>query len=188
MVMVSAPSPVCPTKVELATALALGYARHRGRPWAPQARSLLAGAATGPTRHRDPTTTKLARVGGSSPRRILCVDRESLVAATLVSALRRAGFNARRCDDGPAALVEVTNFRPHGCVFDLEAAGLGGCELAQWARSELGELVILIGMADQIVDELDQTATAAGFDFLLARPADVTLMMGLLAGPSAVTE
>lgn len=186
--MIAAPAPCRPAKVELAIALTLGYARHRGRPWAPQTHSLLAGIATGPVGYFNPATAKLARVGGSSPRRILCADRESPVAAALASAFRQAGFNARGCDDGPAVIAEVTNFRPHGCVFDLETAGVGGCELAQWVRTKLGGLVILIGVADQIVDELDQAATAAGFDFLLSRPADVTLMMGLLAGPSAVAE
>jgi CheY-like chemotaxis protein len=122
---------------------------------------------------------------GASPRRVLCADRHAPLAAALAARLRRAGFDARGCADGAGALVAVTDFRPHGCVFDLETARVGGCELAQWVRSELGDRVILIGAADQITEDLERTAVEAGFDLLLDRPADAVLIAGLLAGPGA---
>lgn len=174
-------------EVELATALALGYSRHRGRPWSPQARVLLVAAGAGPLLRSIPLARQeieVPTVGCPSSRRILCADRDGSVAAVLAAALRRAGFDARGCFDGGAALVAVTEFRPHACVFDLETLGIGGCELAQWVRSVLGERVFLIGSADEIEDELDQTAATAGFDLLLPRPADAVLVAGLLAGPA----
>jgi CheY-like chemotaxis protein len=113
---------------------------------------------------------------------VLCCDRHAPSAELLARSLRGAGFDTRACSDGAAALVEVTDFRPHACVLDLETPGVGGWELAQWVRSEVGGLVFLIGAANGTDDELDRAAAAAGFDLVLARPADPGLVIGLLAG------
>jgi DNA-binding response OmpR family regulator len=103
-------------------------------------------------------------------------------AESLARSFRTAGFDARGCADGAVALVEVTEFRPHACVLDLDTPGIGGCELAQWVRSETGGLTFLIAVADRLGDDLDRVATDAGFDLLLARPADTDLVIGLLGG------
>src|SRR5512144_958761 len=110
--------------VELAIALAIGRSRHRGRRWGSAAHALLSGVT----------------IFSSIPvpqRRVLCSDRHAPFAERLAGALRLAGFDARGCSDGSVALVEVTDFRPHACVLDLDTPGVGGCELAQWVRSEL---------------------------------------------------
>ena len=117
-----------------------------------------------------------------APRRVLCTDRDTSVAESLVRSIRLAGFDARACADGVAALVEVTEFRPHACILDLETPGIGGHELAQWVRSQVGGLTFLIGVADQTGDEVDRVAAEAGFDLVLCRPADSELVIGLLGG------
>jgi DNA-binding response OmpR family regulator len=76
----------------------------------------------------------------------------------------------------------VTEFRPHACVLDLDTPGIGGCELAQWVRSEVGGLTFLIAVADRPRAGLDRVVADAGFDLLLARPADTELVIGLLGG------
>ena len=154
----------------IATALTLGRVRHRRRRWSRPARSLLAGAVPILAVRR-------------SPRRVLCTDRHSALADSLAAALRRVGFDARGCDDGGVALVEVTEFRPQACVLDLEMPGIGGYELAQWVRSELGGAALLVGLTDHSGEDIDRLAEDAGFDLVLTRPADETLIIGLLAGP-----
>jgi DNA-binding response OmpR family regulator len=113
---------------------------------------------------------------------VLCTDRDSAGAESLARSFRQAGFDARGCADGPTALVEVTDFRPHACVIDLETPGIGGYELAQWVRSEVGGLTLLVGAADRTGDDLDRVAAEAGFDLVLTRPADTDLVIGLLGG------
>lgn len=156
-------------EAELATALVLGRSRHRGRRWGSAARTLLSGVTV-------PSPVPAPR------RRVLCSDRRAPLAEYLAAALRLAGFEARGCSDGSVALAEVTDFRPHACVLDLDTPGVGGCELAQWVRSELGGLVYLIGVADHTEDGLDWIAADAGFDLVLGRPLDAGLIVGLLAG------
>jgi two-component system, OmpR family, response regulator len=167
---------------DLIRSLALGKIRSRGRRRAGPIRSLVAIAS--------PALPPPATLPASAPtaslalaqRRILCTDRDPAGAESLARSFRTAGFDARGCADGALALREVTEFRPHACVLDLDTPGIGGCELAQWVRSEVGGLTFLIAVADRLGDNLDQIATDAGFDLLLARPADTELVIGLLGG------
>jgi CheY-like chemotaxis protein len=79
--------------------------------------------------------------------------------------------------------VEVTDFRPHTCVLDLDTPGLGGYELARWARATIGGRVLLIAVADRTGDGIDRRAAGAGFDLVFDRPVDPVLIIGLAAGP-----
>jgi CheY-like chemotaxis protein len=167
---------------DLIRALALGKIRYRWRRWAGPIRSLLAIAYP-----RVPAPAILpAAVQTTSPtpvqRRILCTDRDLAGVESLARSFRTAGFDARGCADGAAALDEVTEFRPHACVLDLDTPKIGGCELAQWVRSEVGGLTFLVAVADRPGDDLDRLATSAGFDLLLSRPVDTGLVIGLLGG------
>jgi DNA-binding response OmpR family regulator len=137
--------------------------------------------------HRSPRAAadlaiSLATPGPVALRRILCTHRDAVDGDELVQSFRRAGFDARGCADGEAALLEVVEFRPHACVFDLETAGIGGCELAHWVRALTGGLPFLIGLAGETGDDLDQIAASAGFDLVVERPADSDLLIGLLSG------
>jgi CheY-like chemotaxis protein len=163
----------------LATALAPGRTLPRGR----LARALLAALTVDPVARGVAVRSASFAWASSYPptRRVLSTDRDLVRGESLVRSFQRAGLDARGCADGAAALVEVTDFRPQACVFDLETPGIGGCELAQWVRSEVGGLPFLIGMTSQTEHDLDEVAVGAGFDLLLIWPADTELLVGLLS-------
>jgi CheY-like chemotaxis protein len=172
---------------ELARSVALARLCRRGRVSSRGARSLMALGPSPGAGSRGETAAAprlLAASTAARPvRRILCADREAGAVESLVRALRLAGFDARGCADSAAALVEVTDFRPHACVLDLNTPGLGGYELARWARATVGDRVLLIAVTDRTGVGIDRRAAAAGFDLVFTRPADPVLVIGLAAGP-----
>src|SRR4051812_36969340 len=69
------------------------------------------------------------------PLRVLVVDDNRDCADSTVLLLRAAGFEARACYDGPAALQEVGPFRPGLCFLDLNMPGMDGDDLAVRLRA-----------------------------------------------------
>jgi CheY-like chemotaxis protein len=119
--------------------------------------------STGPTDRRN--------VG--PPLRVLVVDDHRDCADSTVLLLKAAGFEARACYDGPAALREVGPFRPGLCFLDLNMPGMDGDELAVKLRACAGRrrlvLVALTAMNDRPNCERIE---AAGFDLHLVKPVD----------------
>ena len=68
------------------------------------------------------------------PFRVLCVDDDADTADSTALLLRRVGFEALACYDGPAALCAAEEFRPSVCLLDLCMPGINGVEAARRVR------------------------------------------------------
>ena len=81
------------------------------------------------------STSPANRRNVGPPLRVLAVDDHRDCADSMVLLLTAAGFEARACYDGPAALREVGAFRPGLCFLDLNMPGMDGDELAVKLRA-----------------------------------------------------
>ena len=107
------------------------------------------------------------------PLRVLVVDDNRDCADSTALLLQAAGFEARACYDGQAAMQVVGPFRPGLCFLDLNMPGMDGDELAvrlrTWAARRRLVLVALTAMDDPAACERIE---AAGFDLHLVKPVD----------------
>lgn len=116
------------------------------------------------------------------PLRLLVVDDNHGVADTLGAMLQFLGHTARAVYDGFTALQTVAFFQPEVILLDIEMPGLDGYAVAQQLRqlpsSREAILVAMTGYADL---EDQQRASAAGFDYHLTKPFELSELRQLLA-------
>ena len=76
--------------------------------------------------------------------RVLVVDDDDTIAGVLADYLRRAGHDAVRVGDGPAALSHIAADRPDLVVLDLMLPGLDGLEVCRRVRSSRPDLPVIM--------------------------------------------
>lgn len=106
----------------------------------------------------------------ASPRRILVVDDDPMVATTVQRVLRPEGYEVAVAHSGTAALAQAHDRRPDLVVLDVMMPGVDGLEVCRQLRAE-GDVPILFltargGTADR-VRGLD-----TGADDYLVKPFD----------------
>ena len=101
--------------------------------------------------------------------RTLIVDDNRDAADTLAMLMAGWGFDARTAYDGRAALNEAASFHPDCFVLDIGMPGMRGDEVAMQLQNEPNRpyLVAITGWSTQ---QDQQSALAAGFDEVLAKP------------------
>jgi response regulator NasT len=104
--------------------------------------------------------------------RILLVDDDRLILATLGDGLRRLGYDVRVAPSGEAALTLCVDEAPDLAILDVSMPELGGVELAQRLR-EATEVPYLFLSAYSDRD-IVQTAVTEGALGYLVKPLDVT--------------
>lgn len=114
--------------------------------------------------------------------RVLVVDDNRDAADSLAALLTTIGADARVAYDGKSALDLLDPFQPAGIFLDLGMPGMDGYELARRIRSRPDArdtvLVALTGWGQ----ERDRRRTeAAGFNYHLAKPADLDTLQRVLA-------
>ncbi len=118
------------------------------------------------------------------PSRVLVVDDLAASAETLAALLEMEGFEVRMAHDGPAALALAREFRPEVVLLDIGLPGMNGFEVAHGLRAQAESrdalLVALTGYGEA---ESRQRSAQAGFDFHMVKPADVNLLLAMLADP-----
>jgi signal transduction histidine kinase len=127
------------------------------------------------------------RGGAGAPpgaSRVLVVDDLAASAETLTTLLEMEGYQVRVARDGPAALDIAREFRPDVVLLDIGLPGMNGFEVAQGLRSQPeSQDALLIALTGYGEAESRSRSAQAGFDFHMVKPADVNLLLTMLANP-----
>jgi signal transduction histidine kinase/DNA-binding response OmpR family regulator len=116
--------------------------------------------------------------------RILVVDDLAASAETLMTLLEMEGFEVRVAHEGHEALDIAREFRPQVVLLDIGLPGMNGFEVAQGLRSQPeSREALLIALTGYGEAESRSRSAQAGFDFHMVKPADVNLLLAMLANP-----
>nr|WP_277988843.1 response regulator [Ramlibacter ginsenosidimutans] len=119
--------------------------------------------------------------GGS---RILVVDDLQASAETLSTLLQMEGFQVRVAHDGQEALSIAREFQPNVVLLDIGLPGMNGFEVAYGLRKQPESRdALLIALTGYGEAESRSRSAQAGFDFHMVKPADVNLLLSMLANP-----
>lgn len=109
------------------------------------------------------------------PIRILLVDDDRLVLATLAKGLREAGYAVETADSGESALTIAASAAFDLAMLDIRMPGVSGTETAVRLRDEHGiPALFLSAYSDQ---ELVRQAVADGGLVYLVKPVDSTQLV-----------
>ena len=123
-----------------------------------------------------------ARTG--QPQRVLVVDDLAASAETLMTLLEMEGFEVKIAHEGIAALEIAQDFRPDVVLLDIGLPGMNGFEVANRLRSlPCCSEALLIALTGYGEAESRARSAHAGFDFHMVKPADVNLLLSMLADP-----
>ena len=116
--------------------------------------------------------------------RVLVVDDLAASADTLMTLLEMEGFEVRTANEGPTALAIALEFRPDVVLLDIGLPGMNGFEVAHRLRSlPCCRDALLIALTGYGEGESRARSAQAGFDFHMVKPADVNLLLTMLADP-----
>jgi CheY-like chemotaxis protein/anti-sigma regulatory factor (Ser/Thr protein kinase) len=119
-----------------------------------------------------------------SPGRILVVDDLAASAETLMTLLELEGFEVKVASEGMAALAIAEQFRPDVVLLDIGLPGMNGFEVANRLRTQpQSRDALLIALTGYGEAESRSRSAEAGFDFHMVKPADVNLLLAMLADP-----
>ena len=116
--------------------------------------------------------------------RILVVDDLAASAETLMTLLEMEGFEVKVAHEGQAALALAREFRPNVVLLDIGLPGMNGFEVAHGLRSQPESRdALLIALTGYGEAESRTRSAQAGFDFHMVKPADVNLLLTMIADP-----
>jgi signal transduction histidine kinase/DNA-binding response OmpR family regulator len=116
--------------------------------------------------------------------RILVVDDLQASAEKLSTLLQMEGFQVRVAHDGQEALSIAREFRPNVVLLDIGLPGMNGFEVAHGLRKQPeSREALLIALTGYGEAESRTRSAQAGFDFHMVKPADVNLLLSMLANP-----
>jgi CheY-like chemotaxis protein len=140
-------------------------------------------AAQEPASSQAPTPAR-AQPAPASRSRILVVDDLAASAETLMTLLEMEGFEVRIAAEGMQAIRVAQEFRPEVVLLDIGLPGMNGFEVANRLRAlpECGS-ALMIALTGYGEAESRSRSAAAGFDFHMVKPADVNLLLGMIANP-----
>ena len=132
-----------------------------------------------------PTTVTHRPVAAqAAASRILVVDDLQASAETLMTLLEMEGFQVRVAHEGREALAIAREFKPHVVLLDIGLPGMNGFEVAHGLRSQPESRdALLIALTGYGEAESRNRSAQAGFDFHMVKPADVNLLLSMLANP-----
>jgi signal transduction histidine kinase len=121
---------------------------------------------------------------GKAPARILVVDDLAASAETLMTLLEMEGFEVKVANEGASALHIAEQFRPDVVLLDIGLPGMNGFEVAHRLRLQPASRdALLIALTGYGEAESRSRSAKAGFDFHMVKPADVNLLLSMLANP-----
>ncbi|WP_342593303.1 hybrid sensor histidine kinase/response regulator [Ramlibacter agri] len=116
--------------------------------------------------------------------RILVVDDLAASAETLMTLLEMEGFQVRMAHEGQEALAVAREFKPDVVLLDIGLPGMNGFEVAHGLRSQPeSRQALLIALTGYGEAESRSRSAQAGFDFHMVKPADVNVLLAMLADP-----
>lgn len=111
-----------------------------------------------------------AAASPQAPTRILVVDDDRLVLATVSHGLSQAGYEVIDADNGDDAILLARQYRPALALLDIRMDGLSGFDVAEYLRSHLGTpFMFLSAFADE---ETRAKVQALGAVAYLTKPLD----------------
>ncbi len=120
----------------------------------------------------------------SGSARVLVVDDLAASAETLMALLEMEGFEVRIASEGKAALEIAEHFQPDVVLLDIGLPGMNGFEIASRLRSKPGSSeALLIALTGYGEAESRSRSAEAGFDFHMVKPADIDLLLSMIANP-----
>jgi CheY-like chemotaxis protein len=114
-------------------------------------------------------------------RRVLIVDDNRAAADLLVLLLTHLGHEARSAYDGAMALAVAESYRPDTIFIDLVMPGMDGYELSERLRNLMGPDCRLVALTAFAVTMTREATLAAGFDFVVAKPATAEVLEQVLS-------
>ena len=129
------------------------------------------------------------RAAALSGSRILVVDDNKDSADSLGMLLRLKVNEIRTAYDGMEALKVVETFRPDLVLLDIGLPKLNGYDVARRIRQQpWGRDVILVALTGWGQDEDRRRSQAAGFNFHIVKPVELSALESLLADSQAKTK
>ena len=111
------------------------------------------------------------RTIATRPTRILVVDDDRLVLATVVAGLRQAGFEVLEADNGDDAILLARNHRPRLAILDMRMQGKSGMDVARYLASNTSTgFIFLSAFGDQSI--VDESARLGALGYLV-KPIDI---------------
>jgi len=111
------------------------------------------------------------RTIGARPTRILVVDDDRLVLATVVAGLRQAGFEVLEADNGDDAILLARNHRPRLAILDMRMQGKSGMDVARYLASNTSTgFMFLSAFGDPSI--VDESARLGALGYLV-KPIDI---------------
>lgn len=105
------------------------------------------------------------------PQRVIVVDDEATIAATLAIILQRSGYSATHFTNPLDALQAIRIDPPDLLISDVVMPQMSGIELAISVRKILPNCIILLFSGQAKSADLLQQARVQGYDFhLLSKP------------------
>lgn len=109
-----------------------------------------------------------------NPTKLLFVDDDPVVLATLGKGLRNAGYDVVDCHDGEEALERCEDELPDLAILDISMPKVSGIDLGQSMRTKKIPFIYLTGIADT---ETVQFAVDSGALGYVVKPVDVAKLM-----------
>lgn len=126
----------------------------------------------------------VAVAAAAAASRILVVDDLAASAETLTTLLEMEGFEVRMAHEGADALRLAREFRPDVVLLDIGLPGMNGFEVARGLRAQPESRdALLIALTGYGEAESRTRSAQAGFDFHMVKPADVNLLLSMIADP-----
>ena len=117
---------------------------------------------------------------------MLVVDDLVASAETLMALLEMEGYEVQLAHEGLKALEIAETFKPDVVLLDIGLPGMNGFEVAIRMRKLPGSRdALLIALTGYGEAESRLRSEHAGFDFHMVKPADLNLLLTMLADPDA---
>lgn len=125
----------------------------------------------------------------ASRSRVLVVDDLAESAETMQMLLEMEGFDVRIATDGLAALKLAEEFCPDAVLLDIGLPGMNGFEVAVRLRAQPASRdALMIALTGYGEAGSRAASEQAGFDFHMVKPANVQLLLSMLADPQAARK
>jgi len=107
--------------------------------------------------------------------RLLFVDDDRLIIATMVKGLKTAGYNVHSASSGEAALQLASHLEFDLAILDIRMPGLSGVETARLLRDRYDLPTLFLSAYSE--SELVDSATAEGALGYLVKPIDIVQLI-----------
>jgi two-component system, NtrC family, nitrogen regulation response regulator NtrX len=112
--------------------------------------------------------------------RVLVVDDEPQVVATLCDLLEHLGYEASPAASGEAAIAAMATVRPHVVFLDLRMPGISGLEALTYFRQHHRRVPVIV-ITGNIEQKIARQARANGAFEVVGKPFNLDTLTGLVA-------